>query len=129
MRFSKSISIRNLIFLCATVATGFPTSSQHPLFYSSNEAPVSGNHNVSVKLFTELEELARLVDIAYCVGMTGIQAPFECASRCDEFPGYELIDVCLRHQVCFGLKELCPSNRSKPPTLKLADLEHRSYDV
>src|SRR5271169_2806493 len=93
MRFPKSICIRNAIFLFATVAAGFPTRSQYPLIYSSREASVSGNHNVSIKLFAELEELARLVDIAYCVGVTGIQAPFECASRCDEFPGYELIDV------------------------------------
>ena len=48
---------------------------------------------MSIKLFVELEEFARLVDIAYCVGVTGIQAPFECASRCDEFPGYQLVDV------------------------------------
>jgi len=90
MRFPESIAIRNLLLLCVSVAAGFPASSQHPFNY---EASVSGNHNVSTKLFAELEELARLVDIAYCVGVTGIQPPFECASRCDEFPKYQLVDV------------------------------------
>jgi hypothetical protein len=95
MRFSKSIAIRNLLLLCASIATGFPAPSQHPFNYGSHGAPVSERYNVSTKLFAELEEFARLVDIAYCVGVTGIQAPFECASRCDEFPGYQLVDVCL----------------------------------
>jgi hypothetical protein len=96
MRFPKSIAIRNaLLPLYASLAAGFPAPSQHPFNYGSHEAFVSGNHNVSTKLFSELEEFARLVDIAYCVGVTGIQAPFECASRCDEFPGYQLVDVCL----------------------------------
>lgn len=94
MRFPKSISIRSSIFvLCAGVAAGFPAPDQHRFNYGSQEASVSGNHNISKKLFAELEEFARLVDIAYCVGVTGIQTPFKCASRCDEFPGYQLIDV------------------------------------
>src|SRR5277367_5253146 len=92
MRFPKSFGICNSI-LCASVVAGLPAPGQHPFTYGSHEAPISGNHNVSTKHFAELEEFARLVDIAYCVGMTGIQAPFECASRCDEFPGYELVDV------------------------------------
>lgn len=65
----------------------------------ANAAPI--NHldvgdnlrNVSLALFMELEELARLVDIAYCVGVTGIRKPFECLSRCIDFPGFELVDV------------------------------------
>jgi len=52
------------------------------------------NHgNLSIKLFAELEELSRIVDISYCVGMTGISKPFQCASRCDEFPDFELVDT------------------------------------
>ena len=110
MRFPKNITIRKLL-LCASVAVGFPAPNQHPFIYGSHEASVSGNHNVSVKLFAELEEFARLVDIAYCVGVTGIQAPFECASRCDEFPGYQLVDVRLTFSLSsvplhlHGLKE------------------------
>ncbi|KAJ5130152.1 uncharacterized protein N7515_006191 [Penicillium bovifimosum] len=48
------------------------------------------NH-VSTNLFTSLEELSRLVDISYCVGTTGVQKPFECLSRCIEFPDLELV--------------------------------------
>lgn len=55
-----------------------------------------GNSSVSVALFRELEELARIVDIAYCVGTAGlgIQKPFQCASRCSEFENFELVTVC-----------------------------------
>ncbi len=49
--------------------------------------------NVSPELFSELEELSKLVDIAYCVGMTGVWPPFECMSRCKAFTGYELVTV------------------------------------
>ncbi|KAK5173649.1 uncharacterized protein LTR77_002330 [Saxophila tyrrhenica] len=51
------------------------------------------NRNVSPELFTELEELARIVDISYCVGLTsfGIIKPFKCLSRCSDFPDFELV--------------------------------------
>ncbi|KAF2759351.1 extracellular lipase [Pseudovirgaria hyperparasitica] len=51
------------------------------------------NTTVSTILFNELEELARIVDISYCVGITGlgIQKPFQCASRCSEFKNFELV--------------------------------------
>lgn len=48
---------------------------------------------ISARLFGELEELARVVDIAYCVGTTGIQKPFLCASRCQDFNHFKLITV------------------------------------
>ena len=53
------------------------------------------SRNVSTDLFNELEELARIVDISYCVGSygTGIQKPFECASHCSEFKNFELVSV------------------------------------
>lgn len=50
-----------------------------------NGVPVSAN------VFESLEELARVVDISYCVGNSGIQKPFQCLSRCKEFEGFELI--------------------------------------
>ncbi|MCJ1243883.1 hypothetical protein MMC30_001080 [Trapelia coarctata] len=64
-----------------------------PAYQAVLTAPhtVNFNRNVSRKLFYELEELARIVDISYCVGTTGIQKPFLCASRCQEFPGFELV--------------------------------------
>lgn len=48
---------------------------------------------VSPELFAELEELSRIVDISYCVGMSGIQRPFKCANRCSDFEGFELVTV------------------------------------
>jgi len=50
-----------------------------------NDAPISAN------VFESLEELARIVDISYCVGSSGIQRPFQCLSRCKEFEGFDLI--------------------------------------
>jgi hypothetical protein len=42
-------------------------------------------------LFSSLERMSRLADIAYCVGTTGLSHPFTCASRCSEFPTLSLI--------------------------------------
>jgi len=46
----------------------------------------SSRTGISTSLFAELERLARLVDISYCVGNTGVRKPFQCLSRCNEFP-------------------------------------------
>ncbi|OBT60823.1 hypothetical protein VE03_09917 [Pseudogymnoascus sp. 23342-1-I1] len=51
------------------------------------------DRTVSEELFRELEEAARLADIAYCVGISGIWKPFGCLSRCSDFPSFELVDV------------------------------------
>lgn len=60
----------------------------------------SGSTNstqISQQLFWELEELARIVDISYCVGTAGlgIKKPFQCASRCGDadFADFELVTV------------------------------------
>ena len=55
--------------------------------------PPTSNQNISVELFNDLEELSRIVDISYCVGITGdgIQKPFLCASRCQDFDSFELV--------------------------------------
>ncbi|KAJ5514855.1 hypothetical protein N7463_004407 [Penicillium fimorum] len=47
--------------------------------------------HVSTTLFNSLEELSRIVDISYCVSTTGIHQPFQCLSRCVEFPDLELV--------------------------------------
>ena len=65
----------------------------------SSQAPLTGgsfatsNYNISEGLFNDLEELSRIIDISYCVGATGtgIQEPFLCAGRCQEFPHFELV--------------------------------------
>lgn len=78
----------SLLLLCASAgATSIPASQA----VLTDPQPDNFNRNVSRKLFYELEELARIVDISYCVGTTGIQKPFLCASRCQEFPGFELV--------------------------------------
>ncbi|EER24741.1 Lipase family protein [Coccidioides posadasii C735 delta SOWgp] len=62
------------------------------LFLSALARPYDGtSRRVSQKLFDSLEELARIVDITYCVGTTGIYKPFRCAGRCKEFEGFELV--------------------------------------
>ncbi|CZR51154.1 related to triacylglycerol lipase [Phialocephala subalpina] len=84
-----------LIGLIATSA-----ASAHPSnIQALSEAPnlnhqfAEWNSNISIQLFAELEELARIVDISYCVGTTGISKPFECVSRCHDFPDFELVDT------------------------------------
>ncbi|KAJ4344807.1 uncharacterized protein N0V89_012551 [Didymosphaeria variabile] len=53
------------------------------------------NDTITRELFFELEELARIVDISYCVGTAGlgIQKPFSCASHCgdEDFKDFELV--------------------------------------
>ena len=67
----------------------------------TSQIPLTGSlsgtdRNISTELFADLEELSRIVDISYCVGATGtgIQKPFLCASRCQDFPDFELVTVC-----------------------------------
>lgn len=81
--------------LFANIIQSIPTL-QFPL---KPQGPSQTNHEISADLFTELEELSRIVDIAYCVGLTGagIQKPFLCASRCQDFEGFELVTVCHYH--------------------------------
>ena len=54
-------------------------------------AHTANSRNISQPLFESLEELARIVDISYCVGSTGIQKPFKCLGRCSDFEGFELV--------------------------------------
>ncbi|CAG8898389.1 unnamed protein product [Penicillium egyptiacum] len=54
-------------------------------------AAQSKTKHVSNELLNSLEELSRIVDISYCVGTTGVHQPFECLSRCIEFPDLELV--------------------------------------
>lgn len=67
-------------------------TSQFPV---AAESHTNSCHDISAELFADLEELSRIVDISYCVGLTGtgIQKPFKCASRCHEFQGFELVTV------------------------------------
>ncbi|KAI9674282.1 MAG: hypothetical protein M1829_003829 [Trizodia sp. TS-e1964] len=73
------------VFSWSLAVTSLPTD-QVPF----NSAQKHHRH-VSLDLFLELEELARIVDISYCVGTSGIYKPFQCASRCSEFEGFNLV--------------------------------------
>lgn len=88
MRFAQ----RLLTLQCLATAVSALLSPQTPL-----QAPALAtlNRNISTTLFAELEEHARIVDISYCVGVTGlgISKPFQCISRCNEFPDFELLKV------------------------------------
>jgi hypothetical protein len=81
-----------LLILCGSLGASHPSQAPNGV----PEAPLLSqdrNANISIPLFAELEELSRIVDISYCVGTTGISKPFKCASRCDEFPDFELVDT------------------------------------
>lgn len=69
------------------------TLSTFLLNTSSRPAPILLHDGaaISPNVFESLEELARIVDISYCVGSTGIQKPFKCLSRCSDFEGFELV--------------------------------------
>lgn len=56
------------------------------------DAPASPT-SISARLFSELERLARFVDISYCIGNTGVRRPFSCVSRCNEFPSLSLATI------------------------------------
>lgn len=83
-----STSLMFLWALLVNIIQSIP-ALQSPLISQKNNA-------ISDGLFADLEELSRIVDIAYCVGLTGlgIQKPFTCASRCQDFEGFELVTVC-----------------------------------
>jgi hypothetical protein len=84
-----------LLLLFGRPSTSTPTipSSHHSRFPPTTTLlePNSKGRNISIPLFISLEEFSRIVDISYCVGTTGIQKPFVCASRCEEFPSFELV--------------------------------------
>lgn len=53
----------------------------------------STRHTITSELYNSLHELARLVDVAYCVSTTGVQKPFTCLSWCTQFPHLELLET------------------------------------
>ncbi|KAJ9157483.1 Extracellular triacylglycerol [Pleurostoma richardsiae] len=75
-----------LVYKLGALAAAPRFLDQHPLSASDHASSTS----ISLSLFAELERLARLVDITYCVGTTGVSPPFSCASRCKDFPSLQL---------------------------------------
>ena len=95
-------SLRSLLLCCYfSLAACWVASAQGDAAQQQQQQPLlrgTGNTSViSQKLFWELEELARIVDISYCVGTAGlgIKKPFKCASRCADrdFETFELVKV------------------------------------
>ncbi|KAL9021382.1 MAG: hypothetical protein Q9185_001390 [Variospora sp. 1 TL-2023] len=84
--FAKS----TLPLLLAGAAAASSLPQQVPLRSPSESA---APNNITVELFNNLEELSRIADVAYCVGEAGlgIQKPFLCASRCQDFKHFELV--------------------------------------
>lgn len=83
MRLGRLLSLLPLsVYLASTLPT-----SQSPL--------QNGDRSISPNLYAEMEELSRIVDISYCIGLTGIgiSKPFQCASRCRDFENFELVKV------------------------------------
>jgi hypothetical protein len=81
------------MFLLAAAASAVPPLQQ-PLG-GTPDTPPHTNNNITQNLFDDLEELARIVDIAYCVGTlnTGVDSPFQCLSYCRDFPSFELVQT------------------------------------
>ncbi|KAI1398729.1 alpha/beta-hydrolase [Hypoxylon fuscum] len=77
-----------LPYLVAGFAWSSPLEKQHAL---QKQDDASNPDHISADLFASLERLSRLVDITYCVGTTGIDPPFSCASRCKDFPSLDLV--------------------------------------
>lgn len=73
--------------VAAIIASASPALDQRPLGAQDDGSP----KGISNHFFSSLERLSRLVDIAYCVGTTGLSRPFECASRCKDFPTLRLV--------------------------------------
>lgn len=89
------------VLLLAVAAVAAP--NQQPLLESSSSLLTSSSSStpssppstspVDPAIFASLERLARIVDIAYCVGTagSGIGKPFSCLSRCRDFPELRLV--------------------------------------
>ncbi|KAL7799097.1 triacylglycerol lipase [Trichoderma ceciliae] len=89
MRWALPGHVRLLLVLQLAIA--FLTKAA----YISQQEPLGTRESTStssipVPLFASLERLARLVDVSYCLGTSGIRKPFECISRCNEFPDLTL---------------------------------------
>ncbi|KAK9425063.1 putative Alpha/Beta hydrolase protein [Seiridium unicorne] len=82
-----SVILLVLLQTASILATPSSRLTQQPLGAQNDETP----KGISNAFFASLERLSRLVDVAYCVGTTGLTRPFECASRCKDFPTLNLI--------------------------------------
>ncbi|KAI2629031.1 Alpha/Beta hydrolase protein [Xylaria nigripes] len=84
-----SFLVVNLLYLFVLGAAHFAFASPLSDPYLSSQSEKSDG--ISIGFFASLERISRLVDVAYCVGTTGIWPPFSCVSRCRDFPSLELV--------------------------------------
>ncbi|OIW35039.1 alpha/beta-hydrolase [Coniochaeta ligniaria NRRL 30616] len=109
-----------------TATVSATPEQQHPL----QDADLS-TQSISPRFFSSLERLSRLVDIAYCVGTTGVSPPFSCASRCRDFPSLHLVstwntgvlsmsDSCGYVAVDHGLSHPRDGDMPHPPAILVA---------
>lgn len=92
---SCPVAVLIFILLVHLADTKYQPAVQKPIQVPQTPAT---NKSISVELFRDLEELSRIVDIAYCVGAVGpgIQNPFCCPSHCQDFKHFELVTVRIR---------------------------------
>ncbi|KAI1818406.1 Alpha/Beta hydrolase protein [Poronia punctata] len=88
MLFITSVLLHLSIFRAVGGVPASPVSGQYPFSQHQDANTIDG---VSANFFASIERLSRLVDIAYCVGTSGIRQPFSCISRCKDFPTLELV--------------------------------------
>ncbi|KAF3769062.1 alpha/beta-hydrolase [Cryphonectria parasitica EP155] len=84
------LGLTSTALVVASSAAANPLAAQRPISHPDTDSDGSSTASISPSLFTSLERFARLVDIAYCVGTSGIYQPFTCASRCKDFPNLHL---------------------------------------
>lgn len=86
-------SLLALLLLSPLVASFAPRPFAGQPSWHAAKADEGLPAGVSNHFFAHLERLSRLVDITYCVGTTGLWHPFECVSRCKDFPTLELVET------------------------------------
>ncbi|KAF2854744.1 alpha/beta-hydrolase [Plenodomus tracheiphilus IPT5] len=95
MRSSCSLVLHSFVTVASLLRCCRGDASQTPLPRVLRGPSDANSTLVGQELFWELEQLARIVDISYCVGTAGlgIQKPFACASRCADrdFESFELV--------------------------------------
>ncbi|KAL1955041.1 hypothetical protein VTO42DRAFT_332 [Malbranchea cinnamomea] len=79
------------IFAIWSTGTSLRAQGAVTLEHITNNPALDETNVVPEELFLSLDELARIVDISYCVGNSGIHRPFKCLGRCREFKGFELV--------------------------------------
>jgi hypothetical protein len=90
MRISSTATLTGLLRAALFACTSLGMPHAQDSLTSDDGLPVATT--ISIPFFSELERLARLVDISYCVGTTGVSKPFKCVSRCKEFPTLSLVN-------------------------------------